>query len=101
MSLFYFQFLTTIHVFSGMEQLSDHVNSHIIPALSSLPTPTKLGSLTIFLFLFLVFCIMTSQEKTEEYPFADIFSEDEIERHFLLSKPVCFAVFGKPVSHLF
>nr|XP_051710395.1 adenylate kinase 9 isoform X5 [Oryctolagus cuniculus] len=39
---------------------------------------------------------MTSQEKTEEYPFADIFSEDEIERNFLLSKPVCFAVFGKP-----
>ncbi|XP_062043634.1 adenylate kinase 9 isoform X1 [Lepus europaeus] len=39
---------------------------------------------------------MTSQEKTEEYPFADIFSEDEIERHFLLSKPVCFAIFGKP-----
>ncbi|XP_047274260.1 adenylate kinase 9 isoform X5 [Homo sapiens] len=39
---------------------------------------------------------MTSQEKTEEYPFADIFDEDETERNFLLSKPVCFVVFGKP-----
>ncbi|XP_009450093.2 adenylate kinase 9 isoform X7 [Pan troglodytes] len=43
-----------------------------------------------------VFCVMTSQEKTEEYPFADIFDEDETERNFLLSKPVCFVVFGKP-----
>uniref|UniRef100_A0A1D5R112 Adenylate kinase 9 n=1 Tax=Macaca mulatta TaxID=9544 RepID=A0A1D5R112_MACMU len=39
---------------------------------------------------------MTSQEKTEEPPFADIFDEDETERNFLLSKPVCFVVFGKP-----
>nr|XP_011757222.1 adenylate kinase 9 isoform X4 [Macaca nemestrina] len=39
---------------------------------------------------------MTSQEKTEEHPFADIFDEDETERNFLLSKPVCFVVFGKP-----
>nr|XP_012608625.1 adenylate kinase 9 isoform X2 [Microcebus murinus] len=39
---------------------------------------------------------MISQEKTEELPFADIFSEDETEKNFLLSKPVCFAVFGKP-----
>ncbi|XP_062952746.1 adenylate kinase 9 [Cynocephalus volans] len=39
---------------------------------------------------------MTSHEKTEEHPFADIFDEDETEKNFLLSKPVCFAVFGKP-----
>ncbi|XP_069866381.1 adenylate kinase 9 isoform X2 [Dipodomys merriami] len=40
--------------------------------------------------------IMTSQENTEELPFADIFDEDETERDFLLSKPVCFIIFGKP-----
>ncbi|XP_054555070.1 adenylate kinase 9-like isoform X3 [Talpa occidentalis] len=39
---------------------------------------------------------MTSQEKTEEHPFVDIFNEDEAEQNFLLSKPVCFAIFGKP-----
>ncbi|XP_058515580.1 adenylate kinase 9 isoform X1 [Ochotona princeps] len=39
---------------------------------------------------------MTSQEKTEECPFADVFNEDETERKFLLSKPVCFIIFGKP-----
>ncbi|XP_048210476.1 adenylate kinase 9 [Perognathus longimembris pacificus] len=39
---------------------------------------------------------MTSQESTEEIPFADIFDEDETERNFLLSKPVCFIIFGKP-----
>ncbi|XP_025715077.1 adenylate kinase 9 [Callorhinus ursinus] len=39
---------------------------------------------------------MNSQEKTEEYPFADIFNEDEAEYNFLLSKPVCFVIFGKP-----
>ena len=45
---------------------------------------------------------MTSQEKIEEqHPFVDIFSEDEAEEDFMLSKPVCFAVFGKPVSYLF
>ncbi|XP_047415472.1 adenylate kinase 9 isoform X3 [Sciurus carolinensis] len=41
-------------------------------------------------------CIMISQKKTEEHPFADIFSEDETEKKFLLSKPVCFIIFGKP-----
>lgn len=44
---------------------------------------------------------MNSQEKTEEHPFADIFNEDEAEYNFLLSKPVCFVIFGKPVSYLF
>ncbi|XP_054943366.1 adenylate kinase 9 [Physeter macrocephalus] len=39
---------------------------------------------------------MTSQEKTEEHPFVDIFNEDEADKNFMLSKPVCFAVFGKP-----
>ncbi|XP_037014938.2 adenylate kinase 9 isoform X2 [Artibeus jamaicensis] len=40
--------------------------------------------------------MMTSQEKIEEYPFVDIFSEDEADEDFMLSKPVCFLVFGKP-----
>uniref|UniRef100_A0A8C5ZMB7 Uncharacterized protein n=1 Tax=Marmota marmota marmota TaxID=9994 RepID=A0A8C5ZMB7_MARMA len=40
---------------------------------------------------------MISQKKTEEHPFADIFDEDETEKDFLLSKPVCFIIFGKPV----
>nr|KAF6362491.1 adenylate kinase 9 [Pipistrellus kuhlii] len=39
---------------------------------------------------------MTSQEKIEEYPFVDIFNEDEAEKNFMLSKPVCFVIFGKP-----
>ncbi|XP_074189510.1 adenylate kinase 9 isoform X2 [Rhinolophus sinicus] len=39
---------------------------------------------------------MTSQEKIEEHPFVDIFNEDEAEKDFMLSKPVCFIVFGKP-----
>nr|XP_040139122.1 adenylate kinase 9 isoform X1 [Ictidomys tridecemlineatus] len=39
---------------------------------------------------------MISQKKTEEHPFADIFDEDEAEKDFLLSKPVCFIIFGKP-----
>ncbi|KAM5282916.1 adenylate kinase 9 isoform 2-T2 [Hipposideros larvatus] len=39
---------------------------------------------------------MTSQEKIEEHPFVDIFNEDEAEKDFMLSKPVCFVVFGKP-----
>ncbi|XP_059032869.1 adenylate kinase 9 isoform X5 [Mustela lutreola] len=39
---------------------------------------------------------MNSQEETEEHSFADIFSEDEAEYNFLLSKPVCFVIFGKP-----
>ncbi|KAM4866420.1 adenylate kinase 9 isoform 2-T5 [Thomomys bottae] len=39
---------------------------------------------------------MTSQENVEELPFADIFDEDQTERDFLLSKPVCFIIFGKP-----
>lgn len=66
-----------------------------------LPIPTKLDTLTILLFLIAVFCIMTSQEKIEEYPFVDIFNEDEAEKNFMLSKPVCFIVFGKPVSYHF
>nr|XP_058163256.1 adenylate kinase 9 isoform X2 [Dasypus novemcinctus] len=41
---------------------------------------------------------MASPKKPEEHPFADIFNEDEAERNFLLSKPVCFIVFGKPGS---
>nr|XP_023418491.1 LOW QUALITY PROTEIN: adenylate kinase 9-like [Cavia porcellus] len=43
-----------------------------------------------------VFCIMTSQEKTEEHPFVDIFNEDETEQCFLLSRPLHFVVLGKP-----
>ncbi|XP_023564433.1 adenylate kinase 9 [Octodon degus] len=39
---------------------------------------------------------MTSQDKTEEHPFVDIFNEDETEQFFLLSKPLHFVVLGKP-----
>ncbi|XP_033613419.1 adenylate kinase 9 isoform X2 [Fukomys damarensis] len=39
---------------------------------------------------------MTSEEKTEEHPFVDIFNEDETEQNFLLSKPIHFVVLGKP-----
>ncbi|NXI24050.1 KAD9 kinase, partial [Sterrhoptilus dennistouni] len=41
---------------------------------------------------------MASQEEKEAQPFTDIFDEDEAERSFLLSKPTCFIVFGKPGS---
>ncbi|XP_049976513.1 adenylate kinase 9-like [Alexandromys fortis] len=41
---------------------------------------------------------MALAEKTEECPFADIFNEDEAERNYLLSKPTCFIIFGKPGS---
>ncbi|NWX87702.1 KAD9 kinase, partial [Nothoprocta pentlandii] len=41
---------------------------------------------------------MASQEKKQAQPFADIFDEDEAEKSFLLSKPTCFVVFGKPGS---
>ncbi|XP_055981425.1 adenylate kinase 9 [Sorex fumeus] len=34
--------------------------------------------------------------KEEQHPFVDIFDEDETEKNFMLSKPVCFVVFGKP-----
>ncbi|XP_073076898.1 adenylate kinase 9 isoform X2 [Manis javanica] len=44
----------------------------------------------------MTFWIMNSREGAEERPFADIFNEDEAEENLLLSKPVCFAVFGKP-----
>ncbi|KAI1241028.1 hypothetical protein IHE44_0009486, partial [Lamprotornis superbus] len=41
---------------------------------------------------------MDSQEQKEAQPFTDIFDEDEAERSFLLSKPTCLIVFGKPGS---
>ncbi|XP_023779691.1 adenylate kinase 9 isoform X1 [Cyanistes caeruleus] len=41
---------------------------------------------------------MASQEENQAQPFADIFDEDEAERSFLLSKPTCLIVFGKPGS---
>ncbi|NXO65846.1 KAD9 kinase, partial [Phainopepla nitens] len=41
---------------------------------------------------------MASQEEEQAQPFTDIFDEDEAERSFLLSKPTCFIVFGKPGS---
>uniref|UniRef100_F6QF20 Adenylate kinase 9 n=1 Tax=Ornithorhynchus anatinus TaxID=9258 RepID=F6QF20_ORNAN len=37
---------------------------------------------------------MASREET--HPFVDIFGEDEAEEAFLLSKPVCVVIFGKP-----
>ncbi|XP_035294322.1 adenylate kinase 9 [Cricetulus griseus] len=39
---------------------------------------------------------MNLGKKKEENPFVDIFNEDEAERNFLLSKPTCFIIFGKP-----
>ncbi|NXG57115.1 KAD9 kinase, partial [Hemiprocne comata] len=41
---------------------------------------------------------MASQEKTQAQPFADIFDEDEAEKSFLLSKPTCLLILGKPGS---
>ncbi|KFP78170.1 Adenylate kinase 9, partial [Acanthisitta chloris] len=41
---------------------------------------------------------MASQEENQAQPFADIFDEDEAEQSFLLSKPTCFVIFGKPGS---
>nr|XP_020863790.1 adenylate kinase 9 isoform X3 [Phascolarctos cinereus] len=32
----------------------------------------------------------------EKFPFVDIFDEDETERNFMLSKPLCIIIFGKP-----
>ncbi|KAL2306581.1 hypothetical protein Nmel_004510 [Mimus melanotis] len=39
---------------------------------------------------------MASQEEKQAQHFTDIFDEDEAERSFLLSKPTCLIVFGKP-----
>ncbi|NXK62153.1 KAD9 kinase, partial [Sylvietta virens] len=41
---------------------------------------------------------MASQKEIQAQPFTDIFDEDEAERSFLLSKPTCLIVFGKPGS---
>ncbi|NXK05987.1 KAD9 kinase, partial [Herpetotheres cachinnans] len=41
---------------------------------------------------------MASQEEKEAQPFADIFDEDEAEKSFLLSKPTCLIILGKPGS---
>ncbi|XP_065690633.2 adenylate kinase 9 isoform X2 [Patagioenas fasciata] len=41
---------------------------------------------------------MASQDKKQTQPFADIFDEDEAEKSFLLSKPTCLIVLGKPGS---
>ncbi|KFQ28931.1 Adenylate kinase 9, partial [Mesitornis unicolor] len=41
---------------------------------------------------------MASQEEKQAQPFVDIFNEDEAEKSFLLSKPTCFIVLGKPGS---
>ncbi|NXK30955.1 KAD9 kinase, partial [Piprites chloris] len=41
---------------------------------------------------------MASQEEKEAQPFTDIFDEDEAEKSFLLSKPTCLIIFGKPGS---
>ncbi|KAK4824340.1 hypothetical protein QYF61_013675 [Mycteria americana] len=39
---------------------------------------------------------MASQEEKQAQPFADIFNEDEAEKSFLLSKPTCLIILGKP-----
>ncbi|NXN96231.1 KAD9 kinase, partial [Rhinopomastus cyanomelas] len=41
---------------------------------------------------------MVSQEGKRAQPFADIFNEDEAEKSFLLSKPTCLIILGKPGS---
>ncbi|XP_019375651.1 PREDICTED: adenylate kinase 9 [Gavialis gangeticus] len=41
---------------------------------------------------------MASQKKKQVNPFADIFDEDETEKAFLLSKPTCLIILGKPGS---
>lgn len=43
---------------------------------------------------------MASQDEKQTQPFADIFDEDEAEKSFLLSKPTCLIVLGKPVRCL-
>ncbi|XP_044531342.1 adenylate kinase 9 [Gracilinanus agilis] len=39
---------------------------------------------------------MSSSKAEEKLPFVDIFNEDEAERNFMLSKPLCIIIFGKP-----
>ncbi|XP_067402684.1 adenylate kinase 9 [Emydura macquarii macquarii] len=39
---------------------------------------------------------MASPEKKQDYPFVDIFDEEEAEKSFLLSKPTCLIILGKP-----
>ncbi|NXK84611.1 KAD9 kinase, partial [Amazona guildingii] len=41
---------------------------------------------------------MASSEEKQAQPFVDIFNEDEAEKSFLLSKPTCLIIFGKPGS---
>ncbi|XP_062488517.1 adenylate kinase 9 [Pezoporus occidentalis] len=41
---------------------------------------------------------MASAEEKQAQPFADIFNEDEAEKSFLLSKPTCLIILGKPGS---
>uniref|UniRef100_A0A8C0EWQ7 Adenylate kinase 9 n=1 Tax=Bubo bubo TaxID=30461 RepID=A0A8C0EWQ7_BUBBB len=41
---------------------------------------------------------MASQKEKQGQPFADIFDEDEAEKSFLLSKPTCLIILGKPGS---
>ncbi|KAK2534818.1 hypothetical protein Q9233_004050 [Columba guinea] len=43
---------------------------------------------------------MASQDEKQIQPFADIFDEDEAEKSFLLSKPTCLIVLGKPCQEL-
>ncbi|XP_070589434.1 adenylate kinase 9 isoform X2 [Erythrolamprus reginae] len=40
--------------------------------------------------------MMASPEDEQPYPFVDIYDEDEADREFLLSKPTCFLILGKP-----
>ncbi|NXH14851.1 KAD9 kinase, partial [Bucco capensis] len=41
---------------------------------------------------------MALQEEKQAQPFVDNFDEDEAEKSFLLSKPTCLIIFGKPGS---
>ncbi|XP_015279090.1 PREDICTED: adenylate kinase 9-like, partial [Gekko japonicus] len=39
---------------------------------------------------------MASPQEEQSYPFVDIYDEDEADKAFLMSKPTCFLILGKP-----
>ncbi|XP_054857615.1 adenylate kinase 9 isoform X2 [Eublepharis macularius] len=40
--------------------------------------------------------MMVSPREEQSYPFVDIYDEDEADKAFLMSKPTCFLILGKP-----
>ncbi|XP_060093981.1 adenylate kinase 9 [Heteronotia binoei] len=45
---------------------------------------------------FLEGVMMASPQEKQSYPFVDIYDEDEADKEFLMSKPTCFLILGKP-----